>query len=189
VLAAFNPWVPLFALVAVLQIPQHSPKDLTIFSVGVVLLLASNTTEQYTWHTRPISTAPVLWILGLCAPVLALAERHGTIEAVGVFLLLPLALWQVSASSKKPFDTAQQPVRRTPVVIWTIPILILLALEFLAILLTTVHNRYDYPTISSLIDPLFNTRVGHIICVTLWLTAGAALLIPRRSPATSEVPA
>jgi hypothetical protein len=112
-----------------------------------------------------------------------------TLEAVGVFLLLPLALWQVSASSKNPFDTAQQPVRRTPVVIWTIPILILLALEFLAILLTTVHNRYDYPTISSLIDPLFNTRVGHIICVTLWLTAGAALLIPRRSPATSEVSA
>lgn len=155
-----------------------------IFAAGTVVLIISELTPKGTelWTVSPhivYGVAAALFV------VLSVAPRHTFLPA-GVFTVLaPVVLltgW-LMIPEQVDLDGEAGPARALTVrslLVWSIPLAMLLGFEYVAILASNVtRDGVSWPTISSMLDPLFNAQPGQTLCVLIWVFSGILLFAPR----------
>jgi len=178
----FSLWVAVFAITSALQIFRGAALDEVFFIGGTGVLAAA------TWFAREAPAGRRFEKMANIARhialflilVLAIVPRHSIAMLavlVGMLPFLLLAAWI------GPYGVAHEKSKRISYTrhLWTAWAVIFCVWEFAAnILGQLVGNLTSYPTISILLDPLIDTKIGKLVFVSLWIWAGYVLLFRLR---------
>ncbi|HZK59282.1 MAG TPA: hypothetical protein VFC59_05365 [Cryobacterium sp.] len=177
-------WTLGLAIMAGFQLWRSAWVDGILFSLLVGMLVIDTLTGGRIRLLRlPVAAPRWLVLAGTAAlgVVLVLSPRHGWVDllmtgVIGVAVLLliwapgPARTWQPAAA-----------VRRSALA-WSVLAVGLSLWEALAFILGAGSEaaRWEFPTVSVLLDPVVESTLGRAVFVGLWLLGGLALLRVRR---------
>lgn len=192
-LRSVAPWAGILFLTGFFHLIRGAPLDGGIFLAAGAALTA----DAWGLLGAPVTSRRVAFRaavpIGLFAGVvLVSAPRYGAVDAITVsalgMLLLP-AIWpQTSAASLNVVDAdlheeaADDEPRVTALrrsgVLWASIGVVGCLWEVLAYFLglPSAAAEYAHPPLSDLVGPLMDGTAGRLVCVTMWLAGGYALL-------------
>lgn len=178
----FSLWVAVFAITSALQVFRGAALDEAFFFSGTAALVAATwLTKEYPAGKRFEKMARFARHIALfIIVVLSVLPRHSIAMLVVLLVMLPFLL---VAAWIGPYHPAKEPSKRINYTrhLWTAWAVIFCVWEFAAnILGQLVGNLTSFPTISILLDPFIDTRVGKLVFVSLWVWAGYVLLFRLR---------
>lgn len=160
--------------------------DGILFSLLVGMLVADTLTAgRIRLLRRPVAAPRPLVLAGtaVLGVVLVVSPRHSWIDlvaigAVGVAVLL--LVWAPGPARTGPPAAAA----RRPALAWSVLAVWLCIWEALAFILGAESEaaRWEFPTVSVLLDPVVEWTLGRAVFVGLWLFGGLALLRVWRRP-------
>lgn len=182
-LGGLNPWIPLFAFVALFQLMRGAFFDAIYFSAIVAILVVDwKNWFPYQFPKRPqLNRYFAASILAGFGTLIYLLPRRGPIEIALMISMLLVALAMVWYKDSGPNIGLTSQLRRTKWLWLILGVLISLWELFAYILSDVAGSVYAYPTISVLMDPFMKSDLGRATFLAIWLWVGFALLrIPRR---------
>lgn len=187
------PWVGILLLTGSFHFIRGAPFDGGLFLAAAVAL----TVDACGLLGKPVTsrrlTLRMAVPIGLLAGVvLVAAPRYGAVDAVAVsalgLLLLP-AIWPQTSSALQntlgtdlhentAADEAHVAALRRSGVLWACVGVVGCLWEVLAYFLglPSAAAEHAHPPLSDLVGPLMDATAGRIVCVSVWLVGGYALL-------------
>jgi hypothetical protein len=170
-------WVAILVLTGGFQIFRGAPVDGAVFlamAVALILDLTGILPSPRDSEWRP-SRITLISVLGAAAIVLALTPRHGIGDGIAIAvsgILVFLVAWPQHDGD----DTSWTPRMRRSATLWACVGIAVCLWELTMYFLGTYVDRYAFPALSDLLDPLLDHRTGRILFAAAWLVGGVALM-------------
>lgn len=171
-------WAVIFALTTIFQIYRGTLSDVLIFGLITSLLLMQGVKriEKFTLPFRFTLTQRTIFFVVASGLFLYVTPRHSAFMAFWFLASAPLVA-AVAVSHDEPQNAPEHASARRAEIMWSIWALLMALAEFLAYLLSRIHNNEKaFPTISVLIQPEFNGGAMKALFIALWLPTGIWLL-------------
>jgi hypothetical protein len=146
-------------------------------AVALILDLTGILPAPRTAEWRP-SRIILICVLGAAALVLALTPRHGVGDGVAIAvsgILVFLVAWPQHDASVTG-DKTWTPRMRRAATLWACVGIAVCLWELTMYFLGTYVDRYGFPALSDLLDPLLDNPIGRILFAAAWLVGGVALM-------------
>ena len=173
-------WITILLLTGGFQIYRGAPVDGGVFlamAVALILDLTGILPAPRTGEWRP-SRIILICVLGAAALVLALTPRHGIGDGVAIAvsgILVFLVAWpqhDIDATG----GSAWTPRMRRAATLWASVGIAVCLWELTMYFLGTYVDRYGFPALSDLLNPLLDNPIGRILFAAAWLVGGVALM-------------
>lgn len=177
-LSGLNPWMPLFAFVALFQLMRGAIFDALYFTFIVSVLFVNwKNIFPYEFPKKPKPNL-VLIIFGAIAfgVAIALVPRKSPIEVALMVGALFIALALVWYKDSGPQARMTLPLSRSKWAWISFGVLVSLWELFAYILSDVANDPYAYPTISILMEPVMADQIGRAIFLVVWLLVGVMLV-------------
>ncbi len=172
-------WVAILILTGGFQIYRGAPVDGAVFlamAVALILDLSGVLPSPRNAEWRP-SRIILICVLGAAAAVLALTPRHGPGDGIAIAvsgILVFLVAWPQPASADD--RDSWTPRMRRAATLWACVGIAVCLWELAMYFLGTYVNRYAFPALSDLLNPLLDHPIGRILFAAAWLLGGVALM-------------
>lgn len=177
-LRRINPWMPLFAFVALFQFMRGAIFDAIYFSF-IVLVLLINWKNLFPFEfpkkPKPNLTALVVGAIAFGAGI-ALLPRKSPMEVALMLGALFIAMALVWYKDAGPQTKVAGALSRSKWAWISYGVLVSLWELFAYILSDVANDPYAYPTISILMAPVMADQTGRAIFLVLWLLVGVMLV-------------
>lgn len=171
-------WIAVLSLMAGFQLWRGAWVDGILFTALVAMLVIDRLTGGRVVLIRRAAQAPrwvVVTTTAILGAVLAIAPRHGTLDAIVITALGVLALvlaW--SPTGKRPERPAES--YRRAAITWSLLGVAFCLWEAGAYIASVSGGGENFPTVSVLLDPLLEWPLGRVFFTAAWLLGGLTLL-------------
>jgi hypothetical protein len=169
-------WIVILVLTGGFQIYRDAPIDGAVFLAMAAALVIDLTGILPPFRSREWRPSRIILVgvLAAAAAVLALTPRRGIANGAVLIvsgILVLLIAWPAHETEEHPWT----PRMRRTATLWAIVGIAVCLWELTMYLLGTYVDRYAFPALSDLTDPLLNHTVGRILFAVAWLLGGVAL--------------
>jgi hypothetical protein len=174
-------WVTILILTGGFQIYRGAPVDGAVFlamAVALILDLSGVLPAMRDREWRP-SRVILVCVLGASALVLALTPRHGIGDGVAIAvsgILVFLVAWPQPDNRDAAGKQSWTPRLRRAATLWACVGIAVCLWELTMYFLGTYVDRYAFPALSDLLNPLLDHPIGRILFAAAWLVGGVALM-------------